>query len=110
VIVGTFVRFATEGIGVPFPTEPSSRQVIVGGPYRYVRNPMYLAVVAAITGQALLLSRPVLLTYAAVFLIAAVAFVHWFEEPTLAKRFGALYEAYRKQVPGWWPRLPRRMS
>jgi protein-S-isoprenylcysteine O-methyltransferase Ste14 len=107
-IVGTVVRFAIEGIGVPFPAEPSSRQVIVGGPYRYVRNPMYLAFLAAIIGQALLLGRPVLLTYAAVLLVALVALARLWEEPRLAKRFGAEYQAYRKQVPGWWPRLPRR--
>ena len=103
-----FVRFATEGIGIPFPAEPTSRQLTIGGPYRYVRNPLYLAIVMAVTGQALLFSRPVLLAYAAVLLAAFVVFVHWYEEPTLAKRFGEPYEAYRKQVPGWWPRLPRR--
>ena len=105
-----FVRFATEGIGVPFPAEPTSRQLTIGGPYRYVRNPLYLAIVLAVAGQALLFSRPVLLAYAAVLLAAFVAFVHWYEEPTLARRFGGQYEAYRKQVPGWWPRLPRRTS
>jgi len=109
VIIGTFLRFATEGIGVPFPAEPSSRQVIAGGPYRYVRNPMYLAFLAAIVGQALLLSRPVLLIYAAVLLVALFALAQWWEEPRLAKRFGEEYEAYRRQVPGWWPRVPLRM-
>ena len=109
VLVATFVRFPAEGTGLPFPTNPpSSRQVIVGGPYRYVRNPMYVAFIAAIIGQALLLSRPVLLLYAAALLIALVAFVRLSEEQTLAKRFGAQYDAYRKQVPGWWPRWPRR--
>ena len=73
-----------------------------------MRNPLYLAIVMAVAGQALLFSRPVLLAYAAVVLAAFVAFVHWYEEPTLARRFGEQYEAYRRQVPGWWPRLPRR--
>ena len=90
------------------PTEPTSRQLTVGGPYRYVRNPLYLAIALVITGQGLLLSRPVLLVYAAVLLAAFVAFVHWYEEPSLARRFGDQYQTYRKQVPGWWPRLPRR--
>jgi protein-S-isoprenylcysteine O-methyltransferase Ste14 len=109
VMVMAFVRFPAEGTGTPFPTNPpSSRQVIVGGPYRYVRNPMYVAFFAANIGQALLLSRPVLLTYAVALLIALIAFARMYEEPTLARRFGAQYEAYRKQVPGWWPRLPRR--
>jgi protein-S-isoprenylcysteine O-methyltransferase Ste14 len=105
-----FARFATEGIGIPVPTEPTSRKLTVGGPYRFVRNPLYLAIVLAVTGQALLFSRPVLLAYAAVLLAAFVAFAHWYEEPTLARRFGEPYEAYRNDVPGWWPRLPRRTS
>jgi protein-S-isoprenylcysteine O-methyltransferase Ste14 len=107
-VIWAHLRFATEGTGIPFPSEPSSRQVIVGGPYRYVRNPIYVAAVIAIAGQALLLSRPVLLIWGAAFLVLAASFVHWFEEPTLARRFGAQYDAYRKRVPGWWPRLPRR--
>ena len=107
VVIWGFVRFATEGVGVPVPTEPTSRQLTIGGPYRYLRNPLYLAIVLVITGQGLLLSRPVLLVYAAVLLAAFVAFVHWYEEPSLARRFGNQYDTYRKQVPGWWPRLPR---
>ena len=75
------VAVTAEGVGTPFPTEPSSPHLLVGGLYRYVRNPMYLALVAAIIGQALLLSKPVLLIYAAVLLAALVAFVHWLEEP-----------------------------
>jgi protein-S-isoprenylcysteine O-methyltransferase Ste14 len=110
VVIGACLRFATEGFGIPLPFAPSSRQVIVGGPYRHVRNPIYLAAVAAIIGEALLLSRPSLLVWAAAFLAMSIAFVHWFEEPTLAKRFGAEYEEYRKQVPGWWPRSRRRPS
>jgi protein-S-isoprenylcysteine O-methyltransferase Ste14 len=108
VLVVAWMRFATEGMGISLPLEPTSKRLTVGGPCRYVRNPLYLAWVAVIVGQALLLSRPVLLIYAAAIAAAAVAFVHWVEEPTLAKRFGAEYEAYCKQVPGWWPRLPSR--
>lgn len=111
VMVAAFVRFPAEGAGTPFPTNPpSSRQVIVGGPYRYVRNPMYVAFFVANVGQALLLSRPVLLIYAVALTLALAAFVCFYEERTLARRFGADYEAYRKQVPGWWPRLPGRGS
>lgn len=101
-------RVTAEGVGTPFPTEPFFRHLIVGGLYRYVRNSTHLAFVAAISGQALLLSRPVLLSYAAALLAAPVAFVHWLEEPTPARRFGEQYEAYCRQVPGWWPRLPGR--
>jgi protein-S-isoprenylcysteine O-methyltransferase Ste14 len=106
--LSTFVRFPAEGIGTPFPTNPPlSRKVMVGGPYRYVRNPMYVSYFVAIIGEALLLSRPALFIYLLVVVAFVAGFVHWWEEPTMTKRFGAEYEAYRDQVPGWWPRLPR---
>jgi protein-S-isoprenylcysteine O-methyltransferase Ste14 len=66
---------------------------------------MYLAVAATIIGQALLLGRPVLLAYAAVFLATTAAFARWYEEPTLREQYGPAYEAYRRAVPGWWPRI-----
>ena len=103
VLVHAFVRFVVEGLGTPAPVAPT-RELVVGGLYRYVRNPMYLAVLAAIVGQGLLLGRLVLLAYAAVVAAAFVAFVHWYEEPTLAEQFGDRYQAYRRAVPGWWPR------
>jgi protein-S-isoprenylcysteine O-methyltransferase Ste14 len=109
VMVATFARFPREGTGTPFPTNPpSSRKVIVGGPYRYVRNPMYVSFLVANIGQALLLSSIALLIYAPVLLVALMLFVRGYEERTLAKRFGPEYEAYRSQVPGWWPRFRRR--
>jgi protein-S-isoprenylcysteine O-methyltransferase Ste14 len=109
--VATFAQFAVEGIGTPFPTNPpSSRKVMVGGPYRYVRNPMYVSYFVVIIGEALLLSRPVLFIYLVGVAVFVVAFVRWWEEPTMGKRFGAEYEAYLKRVPGWWPRWPRRPS
>jgi protein-S-isoprenylcysteine O-methyltransferase Ste14 len=103
VLVHAFARFVVEGLGTPAPVAPT-RELVVGGLYRYVRNPMYLAVLAAIVGQALLLGRPVLLAYAAAVAAAFVAFVHGYEEPTLARQFGERYQAYRRAVPGWWPR------
>jgi protein-S-isoprenylcysteine O-methyltransferase Ste14 len=103
VLVQAFARFVVEGLGTPAPVAPT-RELVVGGLYRYVRNPMYLAVLAAIGGQALALGQLVLLPYAAVVAAAFVAFVHWYEEPTLARQFGARYQAYRQAVPGWWPR------
>ena len=105
VLLGAFAQFAIQGRGTPAPPVPTE-QLVVRGLYRYVRNPMYLAVLAIITGQALLLSRPVLLGYAAAVAAAVIAFVYGYEQPTLARRYGAQYEAYQKAVPGWWPRLP----
>lgn len=107
--LATFIRFPVEGIGTPFPTNPpSSRKVMVGGPYRYLRNPMYVSYYTVIIGEALLLSRPVLFIYLVVLAALVAGFVHWWEEPTMIKRYGTEYEAYRQQVPGWWPRRPRR--
>jgi protein-S-isoprenylcysteine O-methyltransferase Ste14 len=82
------------------PTE----RLVVGGLYRFVRNPMYLAVGATIVGRALLLGRPVLLAYAVAFAVLVAAFVRGYEEPTLARRYGERYAAYRRAVPRCWPR------
>ena len=103
VLFQAFVRFVVEGLGTPAPVAPTER-LVVGGLYRHVRNPMYLAVGAIIVGQALALGQPILLAYAAAFAVAVAAFVHWYEEPTLLRRFGEQYEAYRRAVPAWWPR------
>jgi protein-S-isoprenylcysteine O-methyltransferase Ste14 len=104
VLVSAFVRFVTEGIGTPAPVAPTAR-LVMGGLYRFVRNPMYLAVLGAIVGQALLFGRPALLGYGVIVAIAFVVFVRFYEEPTLLRTFGDEYEEYRRAVPGWWPRL-----
>jgi protein-S-isoprenylcysteine O-methyltransferase Ste14 len=103
-LLDSFVRFALEGFGTPAPVAPPER-LVVGGAYRYVRNPMYLAVAALIVGQALVLGQVVLLAYALAFAVAVAAFVYGYEQPTLKRRFGSQYEAYRDSVPAWWPRL-----
>jgi protein-S-isoprenylcysteine O-methyltransferase Ste14 len=103
VLMHAFVRFVVEGLGTPAPVAPTQR-LVVGGLYRYVRNPMYLAVIATIVGQALALGQPVLFEYAAGVAVATWAFARWYEEPTLRRQFGAEYDAYRAAVPGWWPR------
>jgi protein-S-isoprenylcysteine O-methyltransferase Ste14 len=103
VLVHAFARFVIEGSGTPAPVAPPSR-LVVGGLYRYVRNPMYLAVLTVILGQAVLFGAPSLVWYAAVVGAMFVLFVRLYEEPTLGEQFGAEYEAYRRAVPGWWPR------
>ncbi len=90
VLFVAFARFVVEGLGTPASIAPTER-LVVGGLYRYVRNPMYLAVVSLIVGQALVLGRPVLLVYAAAVWAVVGAFVHWYEEPVLGRRFGARY-------------------
>jgi protein-S-isoprenylcysteine O-methyltransferase Ste14 len=103
VLVHAFARFVAEGVGTPAPVAPT-QHLVVGGLYRWVRNPMYIAVVACVAGQALLLGRPVLAVYAAALLALFVSFVRGYEEPTLRRQFGSEYDAYRRAVPGWWPR------
>jgi len=103
-LVQAFVRFVVEGLGTPAPIAAPER-LVVGGLYRYVRNPMYVAVLAIIVGQALILGQLVLLPYAATFWLITAAFVRWYEEPALTRRFGADYEVYRRAVPAWLPRL-----
>jgi protein-S-isoprenylcysteine O-methyltransferase Ste14 len=104
VLLNAFARFVVEGSGTPAPIAPTER-LVVGGLYRHVRNPMYVAVATTIVGQALVLGRPALLLYAAVFWLIVAAFVHTYEEPTLSDRYGEQYEAYRRAVPAWRPGL-----
>lgn len=103
-VVAAFVRFAVDGLGTPAPVAPPAR-LVVSGPYRHVRNPMYVAVVAAVVGQALLFGSVALLVYAAALAAAFAAFVRRYEEPRLRRRFGADYDAYRAAVPRWLPRV-----
>lgn len=104
IVVDCFGRFALEGLGTPAPVAPTEH-LVVSGLYRYVRNPMYVGVVAAIVGQALLLGSPVLLRYAALVWLFFFAFVVLYEEPSLRRRFGPSYESYRAHVRRWWPRI-----
>jgi protein-S-isoprenylcysteine O-methyltransferase Ste14 len=107
VLLHAFTRFVIDGRRTPAPTAPTEH-LVVSGLYRYVRNPMYLTVLASITGQALQLGRPVLLAYAAAVAATVAAFVRWYEEPTLTRRYRAVYKQYRHSVPAWFPRLRRR--
>jgi len=102
-VVHAFVQFTRAG-GTPMPLAPT-RRLVVSGFHRYVRNPIYVGSLTIFAGEALLLGRPVLLWYAAAGWVGAAAFVHWYEEPALARRFGAQYEVYRRAVPAWLPRL-----
>jgi len=104
VMVHAFVRFVADGLGTPFPAAPP-RHLVVTGLYRYVRNPMYVAIVTATIGQTLLLGRYGLLAYAVIALAVTATFVRFWEEPALVRRFGAEYRTYRRAVRAWWPRL-----
>ena len=105
-LVRNFIRFVTEGRGTPSPTAPPER-LVVGGDYRFVRNPMYVAVVSVVLGQALIFGSVTLLIYAVMVWAIMAAFVRYYEEPRLRRRYGNDYEDYRTDVPAWIP-LPRR--
>ena len=106
VLLHGFWRFVVEGLGTPAPARPT-QHLVVGGAYRYVRNPIYLANISIILGQAILLGRFELVVYGIGVLILFYAFVRFYEEPTLRRQFGAEYEEYCRTVPGWWPRRPQ---
>ena len=103
-LVDSFARFALQGLGTPAPIAPT-KNLVVTGLYRYVRNPIYVAVVAIIVGQALLFGVWGLVLLGAVFWLSFHLFVVAYEEPTLQATFGAEYEVYRANVPRWVPRL-----
>lgn len=103
VLAESFVRFARHG-GTPAPVAPTQR-LVVSGLYRHVRNPMYVAVLAAVLGQALLLGDWRVLGYGAALWLGFHLFVTGYEEPRLLASHGAEYRAYRAAVPRWIPRL-----
>ena len=103
-VVDSFARFALQGLGTPAPIAPPQK-LVVTGLYRYVRNPIYVGVVAVIVGQALLFGDGRLLWYAALLWLFFHVVVLVFEEPTLEQTFGAQYEDFRANVPRWIPRL-----
>lgn len=99
-------NFATVGRGTPGPWD-APRRFVAAGPYRWVRNPIYLAALLVVTGESwLFLSRPVLV-YAGMMAVFFHLFVIGYEEPTLARRFGTAYADYRRAVPRWVPRPAR---
>src|SRR5271170_6434985 len=104
VVLDSFARFSLQGLGTPAPVFPT-RHLVRKGFYRYVRNPMYVAVVAVILGQAALFGDVRVFEYALFAWLVAHLFVLAYEEPTLQKTFGAEYESFCANVPRWIPRV-----
>lgn len=98
-------EFARSGRGTLSPVDPP-RELVVRGLYRYVRNPMYLAVSLIVLGEALASGSNALFGYWAVVFLLANAFVIGYEEPHLRTRFGESYERYARSVGRWIPRMP----
>src|SRR5579859_7211684 len=103
-LVDSFVRFAIQGLGTPAPIAPP-RNLVVTGLYRYVRNPMYVAVTLLIFGQGLLFGSVAVLEYGVTVWLGFFAFVVLYEEPALRRKFGEEYEAYCSHVSRWLPRM-----
>ena len=98
------LAFATIGAGTPAPFDPP-RRLVIRGPYRFVRNPMYVGAGLALAGAALVYESLPLLGYAGLFLIATHGLVVWHEEPALRRTFGRDYEVYCGRVRRWWPSI-----
>ncbi len=96
------LTFAFVGRGTPAPFDPP-RRLVVRGPYRFVRNPMYIGAGLALAGAALFYRSWPLVGYTVLFLSITHLFVRLYEEPTLRRLFGAEYEAYCRCVKRWWP-------
>ena len=98
------LTFASVGRGTPAPFDPP-RRLVIQGPYRFVRNPMYLGAGLALAGAALFYVSLPLLGYTSLYFLAAHILVVWYEEPVLRRTFGREYEAYCVRVRRWWPRV-----
>ena len=103
-LVDSFARFALQGLGTPAPIAPT-RNLVVTGLYRYVRNPIYIAVVAIILGQGVLMGDWRLIVYGTLLWLFFHVWVVAIEEPTLEQTFGEEYDAFRATVPRWIPRM-----
>lgn len=99
--VAAFIRI---GRGTPAPFD-APRRLVIRGPYRFVRNPMYMGAAAVLAGAALFYLSPEILAYAAAFLLVFHFVVIFYEEPALRRKFGLDYLHYCRSVRRWWPRL-----
>jgi protein-S-isoprenylcysteine O-methyltransferase Ste14 len=104
ILLWSFWNFLRQGRGTPAPIDPP-KEMVATGFYRYVRNPMYVGVLAIIVGHFLWFGHWNLLIYAMIVFLAFHTFVTYYEEPTLKRKFGAAYEDYLRKVPRWIPRF-----
>jgi len=99
-------EFAWRGLGTPAPFDPP-RRLVISGPYRFVRNPMYVGMGIALLGEAIVYPNLTLVMLGLIVVLwaAVTLFIIGYEEPTLRRMFGNDYEAYCRQVRRWIPRL-----
>jgi protein-S-isoprenylcysteine O-methyltransferase Ste14/8-oxo-dGTP pyrophosphatase MutT (NUDIX family) len=106
ILAWCYAGFIVEGEGTPAPYDPPHR-LVTGRLYGWMRNPMYVAVITILLGEAMFYGSVALLLWAIVVGILFNFFVVFYEEPTLRRRFGPAYEAYLEHVPRWIPSRPR---
>jgi protein-S-isoprenylcysteine O-methyltransferase Ste14 len=99
------ITFVARGRGTPAPFDPP-REFVAAGPYRYVRNPMYIGAFGVLLGSGLILRSPSIVGLAALFLLLVHLLVLLYEEPALTSQFGDPYRQYKSSVHRWLPRLP----
>jgi protein-S-isoprenylcysteine O-methyltransferase Ste14 len=104
-----FWGFALRGKGTPAPIDPPKR-LVVEGPHRVVRNPMYWSVAFVMLGEAVAFRSLPPAEIGCVFFASAALFVMVYEEPMLRNKFGAEYEAYSRQVPRWIPHFRNKLN
>lgn len=104
VLLDCYVQFVLHGIGTPAPVAPP-RHLVVSGVYRHVRNPMYVAIVAAVLGEGLFFGNAQVLRYGLYLWVGFFTFVLGYEEPALRRKFGRQYMDFCTHVPRWIPRL-----
>ena len=103
-VIAAFVQFVVEGRGTPAPNAPT-QTLVIGGLYRWVRNPMYVGVAGAIAGQAVLFASVGVAIWLVAFVAAVTSFVMVYEEPTLRRTYGVQYDVYSRAVHRWMPRV-----
>lgn len=98
-------EFATRGQGTPALFDPP-KKLVVRGPYKYVRNPIYIGAEFILIGLSILYGSVAILAYAVGAALVLHALVVYYEERTLARKFGDDYAQYKESVPRWIPRVP----
>ena len=101
--IASILPFAFIGKGTPAPFDPP-RKLVIAGPYRWVRNPMYIGAGLVLLGAAMFYGSIGLVLYAIIFWSMAHLFVLFYEEPVLRRKFGPDYDAYMASRRRWMPR------
>ncbi len=94
--------FVWSGRGTPLPLDPPI-QLVLSGPYRYCRNPMYVGVLAILAGEVLLYGDLRLLYFLLAMAVLFNIFILGYEERALGRQFGEAYAHYCEAVPRWFP-------